>query len=190
MYSQLPRWPLYTNTFLFQCIVVLLMQFLSLLAMVHRETLSHAVNWIVSSRYITVLLWWLDIFGYTSNAQCISGVMHWALLLTKSTKYVWHEENEWLLIIQDGLTAFDLASLEGHAKVCQELHVLTTRPQGKQHYYPQPFISFTNRVKCMSYCSSVSDQGVEEDEDEPEPPQPFEWTEDWVAALQTGPEHP
>jgi len=27
-------------------------------------------------------------------------------------------------------------------------------------------------------------------EDEPEPPQPFEWTEDWVAALQTGLEHP
>ena len=27
----------------------------------------------------------------------------------------------------------------------------------------------------MSYCSPVSDQ--EEDENEPEPPQPFEWTE-------------
>ena len=54
----------------------------------------------------------------------------------------------------------------------------------------QPFISFTNRVKRMSYCSSVSDQGVEEDEGEPEPPQPFEGTEDQVAALQTGPEHP
>jgi len=40
----------------------------------------------------------------------------------------------------------------------------------------QPFISFTNRVKHMSCCSSVSDQGVEEDE--PETPQPFEWIED------------
>ena len=126
--------------------------------------------------------------------------MHWAFLLTKKHQ-IWHEKNEWLFIIQDGLTAFDLASSEGHAEVCQELHVLTTRPQGKQQdcflfireymvTITQPFISFTNRVKCMSFCSSVSDQRVEEDEDEPEPPQPFEWTEDWVAALQTGPEHP
>jgi len=76
--------------------------------------------------------------------------------------------------------------------VCQELrtiHVFTTRPHGKQQdcflfiteymvTISQPFISFTNREKCMSCCSSVSDQGVEEEEDEPEPPQPFEWIED------------
>ena len=28
----------------------------------------------------------------------------------------------------------------------------------------------------------------DKDEDEPEPPKPFEWTEDWVASLQTGPQ--
>jgi len=73
--------------------------------------------------------------------------------------------------------------------VCQELctiHVLITRPHGKQQdcylfisihaTITQLFINFTSRI--MSCYSSVSDQGVEDDEDQPEPPQPFEWTED------------
>ena len=49
---------------------------------------------------------------------------------------------ECLLIMQDGLTALDLARLMGHAEVCQEL------------------------ITCCG-----------EEEDDPQPPQPFEATE-------------
>ena len=84
------------------------------------------------------------------------------------------------MIIQDGLTAFDLADLKGHPKVYQEL--VTAKHCGKQLHC---FLFTTMHVaviqalcKCMSCYFPVSDQKEEGEVDEPEPPQPFE---DWVA---------
>ena len=49
--------------------------------------------------------------------------------------------------------------------------------------------SLQQRVLVVKHISLHSPIVVpDKDEDEPEPPQPFEWTEDWVAALQTGPQ--
>jgi len=79
--------------------------------------------------------------------------------------------------VQDGLTALDLASLGGHPEVYQELVT-----HGKQYtlffIYPYTWLllsKFVCRFQSEMFCGSpVSVQVVE---NEPEPPQPFEWTE-------------